>query len=137
MTAKLTGSQSDGGATTGSESEVWAMSDALRGSMDVAEYKHVALGLIFLKYISDAFEERRKAVLVEWREDTAEDRDEYIREARWAKLKASRRQPTVGQTVDRAMTALERDNPALKEVPPLDAAIRDNHAALGFGGSEA
>ena len=56
-----------GGATTGCESESWTMADALRGSMDAAEYKHVVLGLIFLKYISDAFEERRKAVLAEVR----------------------------------------------------------------------
>ena len=56
------------------------MADALRGSMDAAEYKHVALGLIFLKYISDAFEERRAAVLAEWGEETAEDRDEYTAE---------------------------------------------------------
>ena len=56
------------GATIGHEAELWAMADALRGSMDAAEYKHVVLGLIFLKYISDAFEERREAVLAEWGE---------------------------------------------------------------------
>ncbi len=107
--------QTSGGATTGYESELWAMADALGGSMDAAEYKHVVLGLIFLKYISDAFEERREAVLADWGEEAAEDRDEYIaenifwvpREARWAKLKAQARQPTVGQTVDGAMTAIE------------------------------
>ena len=122
--------QSDSGATTGYEAELWAMADALRGSMDAAEYKHVVLGLIFLKYISDAFEERHAAVLAEWGEDAAEDRDEYIaenifwvpREARWAHLKAQARQPTIGQTVDKAMTAIERDNPALKEVLPKDYA---------------
>ena len=118
------------GATTGYEAELWAMADALRGSMDAAEYKHVVLGLIFLKYISDAFEERHAAVLDEWGEEAAEDRDEYIAEnifwvprvARWAHLKARARQPTIGQTVDRAMTAIERDNPALKEVLPKDYA---------------
>ena len=67
----------NGGATTGHEAELWAMADALRGSMDAAEYKHVVLGLIFLKYISDAFEERQAAVLAEFGEDAAEDRDEY------------------------------------------------------------
>ena len=131
MTAKkATGRQPDGGATTGYESELWAMADALRGSMDAAEYKHVVLGLIFLKYISDAFEEHRAALLADWGEEAAEDRDEYIkdnifwvpREARWAKLKAQARQSTVGQTVDRAMAAIERDNPALKEVLPKDYA---------------
>ncbi|WP_420447298.1 type I restriction-modification system subunit M [Candidatus Palauibacter sp.] len=120
----------DSGATTGYEAELWAMADTLRGSMDAAEYKHVVLGLIFLKYISDAFEERRAAVLAEWGEEAAEDRDEYIaenifwvpREARWARLKAEARQPTIGQTVDRAMTAIERDNSALKEILPKDYA---------------
>ena len=68
------------GATVGHEAELWAMADALRGSMDAAEYKHVVLGLIFLKYISDAFEERHAAVLAEFGEDAAEDRDEYTAE---------------------------------------------------------
>ena len=120
----------NGGATTGYEAELWAMADALRGSMDAAEYKHVVLGLIFLKYISDAFEERRASVLAEFGEDAAEDRDEYTAEnifwvpaeARWAHLKAQARQPTIGLTVDQAMGAIERDNPALKEVLPRDYA---------------
>ncbi len=119
-----------GGATTGYEAELWAMADTLRGSMDAAEYKHVVLGLIFLKYISDAFEERREAVLAEFGEEAAEDRDEYLAEnifwvpaaARWSRLQAEARQPTVGQTVDDAMTAVERDNPALKGVLPRDYA---------------
>ena len=93
------------------ESELWSMADALRGSMDAAEYKHVVLGLIFLKYISDAFEERHAAVLAEWGEEAAEDPDEYTAEAifwvppeaRWAHLRAQARQPTIGQTVDDAM----------------------------------
>ena len=120
----------NGGATTGYEAELWAMADALRGSMDAAEYKHVVLGLIFLKYISDAFEERHKAVLEEWGGEAAEDRDEYTaenifwvpQEARWTHLKAQARQSTIGQTMDRAMAAIERDNPALKEVLPKDYA---------------
>ena len=124
------GGYPNGGATIGHEAELWAMADALRGSMDAAEYKHVVLGLIFLKYISDAFEERRAAVLAEWGEDAAEDRDEYVAEnvfwvpaeARWAHLRAQARQPTVGLTVDQAMTAIERDNPALKDVLPRDYA---------------
>ena len=120
----------NGGAITGYEAELWAMADALRGSMDAAEYKHVVLGLIFLKYISDAFEERHEAVVAEWGGEAAEDRDEYIaenifwvpQEARWTHLKAQARQPTIGQTVDRAMAAIERDNPALKDVLPKDYA---------------
>ena len=120
----------NGGATTGYEAELWAMADALRGSMDAAEYKHAVLGLIFLKYISDAFEERREAVLAEWGEDAAEDRDEYVAEnvfwvpveARWTHLRTQARQPTVGLTVDQAMAAIEHDNPVLKDVLPRDYA---------------
>ncbi len=116
----------DSAATTGYEADLWAMADTLRGSMDAAEYKHVVLGIIFLKYISDAFEERHAAVLAEWGEEAAEDRDEYTaenifwvpQEARWAHLKGQARQPTVGETIDRAMEAIERDNPALKDVLP-------------------
>ena len=124
------GATPNGGATTGHEAELWAMADALRGSMDAAEYKHVVLGLIFLKYISDAFEERRAAVLAQWGKDAAEDRDEYIAEnifwvppeARWAHLKAQARQSTIGLMVDSAMAAIERDNPTLKDVLPRDYA---------------
>ena len=112
------------------ESKLWSMADALRGSMDAAEYKHVVLGLIFLKYISDAFEERHAAVFAEWGEEAAEDPDEYTaeaifwvpREARWAHLRTQARQPTIGQTVDDAMAGVERDNPALKDVLPKDYA---------------
>ena len=122
--------QTDGGATTGYEAKLWAIADALRGSMDAAEYKHVVLGLIFLKYISDAFEERHAAVLAEWGADAAEDRDEYLAEnifwvppeARWSRLKAQARQPAVGRIVDDAMAAIERDNSALKNVLPKDYA---------------
>ncbi len=118
------------GATTGYEAQLWQMADTLRGSMDAAEYKHVVLGLIFLKYISDAFEERHATVLAEWGEDAAEDRDEYIAEsifwvppeARWTHLKVQARQSTIGLTVDQAMAAIERDNPALKDVLPKDYA---------------
>ncbi len=121
---------SSGGAITGHESELWAMADALRGSMDAAEYKHVVLGLIFLKYVSDAFEERHAAVLAEFGAEAAEDRDEYLAEnifwvppeARWSELKAQARQPAIGQLVDAAMSAIEHDNPALKDVLPKDYA---------------
>ena len=119
------------GATTGHEAELWRMADALRGSMDAAEYKHVVLGLIFLKYISDAFEEMHARLEAE-RDEGAdpEDPDEYRAEnifwvppeARWSGLKAQARQPAVGRFVDDAMTAIERDNPALKDVLPKDYA---------------
>ena len=118
-------------ATTGYEAELWQMADALRGSMDAAEYKHVVLGLIFLKYISDAFEEKQAQLETE-RADGAdpEDPDEYLAqnifwvptEARWTYIKASAPQPTIGQIVDDAMVSIERDNPALKDVLPKDFA---------------
>ena len=123
--------ETQGGATTGHEAELWRMADALRGSMDAAEYKHVVLGLIFLKYISDAFEEMHARLEAE-RDEGAdpEDPDEYRAEnifwvppeARWSGLKAQARQPAVGRLVDDAMTAIERDNSALKEVLPRDYA---------------
>ena len=119
------------GATTGYEADLWRMADALRGSMDAAEYKHVVLGLIFLKYISDAFEEKH-AILESEKEQGAdpEDPDEYRAEnifwvppeARWAQLKAQARQSTIGQLVDEAMAGIERDNPVLKGVLPRDYA---------------
>jgi len=118
-------------ASVGFESQLWRAADALRGSMDAAEYKHVVLGLIFLKYISDAFEEQHKKLEAERAQGAdPEDPDEYRAqnifwvppEARWAHLKANARQPAIGQIVDNAMSAIERDNPALKGVLPKDYA---------------
>ena len=111
--------------------ELWGMADALRGSMDAAEYKHVVLGLIFLKYISDAFEEAYARLEAEVDEGAdPEDPDEYRAqsifwvpaEARWTRLQSEARQPTIGRVVDDAMSAIERDNPALKDVLPKDYA---------------
>lgn len=119
------------GANIGYEAQLWQMADALRGSMDAAEYKHVTLGLLFLKYISDAFEEKH-AKLETQRSNGAdpEDPDEYKAEsifwvpaeARWSNLKNQAKQPTIGQVVDDAMAAIERDNPVLKGVLPKDYA---------------
>ncbi len=122
--------ESDQGATIGYEDELWRMADTLRGSMDAAEYKHVVLGLIFLKYISDAFEEHRAKVIAEWGKDAADDRDEYIAdnifwvptESRWQKISDQAKQPDIGQVVDNAMVAIERDNSMLKNVLPKDYA---------------
>ena len=103
----------------------------LRGSMDAAEYKHVVLGLIFLKYISDAFEELHTRLEAEQSDGAdPEDPDEYRAEnvfwvppeARWTHLKAQARQPTIGQFVDAAMAGIERDNPVLKDVLPKEYA---------------
>ena len=118
-------------AVVGYEAQLWQMADALRGSMDAAEYKHVVLGLIFLKYISDAFEEQHAKLLADTKSGAdPEDPDEYRAqsifwvppEARWQHLKAQARQPTIGQLVDDAMAGIERDNPALKGVLPKDYA---------------
>ena len=118
-------------ATVGFEQKLWAAADALRNNMDAAEYKHVVLGLIFLKYISDAFEAKH-AELVALQAEGAdpEDPDEYRaanifwvpKEARWSYLKANAPQPTIGKLVDDAMVAIERDNPSLKDVLPKDYA---------------
>ena len=133
-TQQQTGKEGDSATELSGNSDysavLWRMADALRGSMDAAEYKHVVLGLIFLKYISDAFEERHSEVLAEWGEEAAEDRDEYTAEnifwvppeGRWEYLKNQTRQPSIGRLVDDAMIAIERDNPALKDVLPKDYA---------------
>ena len=119
------------GATVGYEAQLWQMADALRGSMDAAEYKHVVLGLIFLKYISDAFAEHHARLGTERAQGAdPEDPDEYRAqsifwvppEARWHYLAAQAKQPTVGRLVDDAMEGIERDNPALKGVLPRDYA---------------
>ncbi len=129
--AKKAAAASGGGAVVGYEAQLWQMADALRGGMDAAEYKHVCLGLLFLKYISDAFEERHAALLAEKSNGAdPEDPDEYRAdnifwvpaEARWQHLKAQAKQPTIGQIVDDAMTGIERDNPALKGVLPKEYA---------------
>ena len=119
--------QTSNTATTGYEAELWEMADALRGSMDAGEYKHVVLGLIFLKYISDAFEEHYER-LQEIDYADPEDPDEYRgesifwvpTEARWAHLQHQAPQPTIGRMVDDAMSAIERDNQSLKDILPKD-----------------
>ncbi|MBI3757646.1 MAG: SAM-dependent DNA methyltransferase [Deltaproteobacteria bacterium] len=130
MTEKIEKKNSSA-ATVGYEAQLWQMADALRGSMDAAEYKHVALGLIFLKYISDAFEEHHAKLEAEKGQGAdPEDPDEYRAlnifwvppEARWTHLKAQAKQPTIGQLVDDAMAGIERDNPSLKGVLPKDYA---------------
>src|SRR2546426_7624301 len=94
----------NGGANLGFEAKLWQAADKLRGQMDAAEYKHVVLGLIFLKYVSDAFQDRFEAVKRD-READPEDRDEYTAEgvfwvpraARWSHLQANAKQPTIGK----------------------------------------
>ena len=122
--------QPDGkGATTGYEAQLWAMADALRGSMDAAEYKHVVLGLLFLKYVSDAFEEVREDLESKVDEGAdPEDPDEYLaegvfwvpHESRWDSLKSQARDPRIGVLVDDAMAKIESENPSLKDVLPKE-----------------
>ncbi len=132
------------GANLGFEEKLWQAADKLRGHMDAAEYKHVVLGLVFLKYISDAFEEHYQQLEL-WTADPAsdlyiqepkaryqvtEDRDEYRaenifwvpKEARWPYLQANAKQPTIGKLIDDAMVAIEKENPSLKGVLSKDYA---------------
>jgi len=115
----------------GFETKLWAAADAMRNNMDAAEYKHVVLGLIFLKYISDAFEAKHAELIAQKDQGAGpEDPDEYRAvnifwvppEARWSHLRAQAPQPTIGRLVDDAMEAIERDNPSLKGVLPKDYA---------------
>ncbi len=138
--AKAGRANKSNGANLGFEEKLWLAADKLRGNLDAAEYKHVVLGLIFLKYISDAFESRR-AVLEQLCDDpdsdyhvtrpaqkraTLEDRDEYLaarvfwvpEEARWHRLQAGAKRPEVGKLIDEAMEAIEKENPRLKAVLP-------------------
>lgn len=115
------------GANLGFEEKLWQAADKMRGHMDPSEYKHIALGLIFLKYISDAFEEHR-AKLASDKNADPEDRDYYTAEnifwvpkaARWNLLQANAKQPTIGKKIDDAMMAIEKENPHLKGVLPKD-----------------
>jgi type I restriction enzyme M protein len=139
----------------GFEATLWATADQLRGSMDASEYKHPVLGLIFLKYISDAFEEKH-AQLVQEPDTDPEDRDEYIAEnifwvppdARWSQIAAKAKSPQIGEIVDKAMIAIEHDNPRLRGVLPKEyakpslgstrlGAIVDLVNGIGLGNAEA
>lgn len=126
------------------ETQLWKAADKLRKNIDAAEYKHVVLGLIFLRYISDAFEglyDKLKRGEGEYAGADPEDKDEYKAEnvffvpekARWAYLQSKATQPTIGKTVDEAMDAIEKDNPSLKDVLPKVYA-RGNLDPTNLGG---
>lgn len=125
MKEELQLAKQETGANIGYEEKLWQMADKLRGSMDAAEYKHVVLGLLFLKYVSDSFEELH-AKLKEEEYADEEDRDEYLaqnifwvpKEARWSHLKVNAKQPEIGQMVDAAMIAIEKENESLKGILP-------------------
>jgi len=122
-------SNGNGAGALGFEATLWSAAEKLKGNMDAGEYKHVVLGLIFLKYISDAFEERH-AALAQDKSADAEDRDEYTADnifwvnkiARWSYLQGRAKQPTIGKDLDDAMVAVEKDNPTLKSVLPKEYA---------------
>jgi len=154
--AKSNGTSKKNGGDLGFESTLWQAADKLRNNLDAAEYKHVVLGLIFLKYISDAFTERYKQLELEV-DDGAdpEDPDEYRannvfwvpQDARWEKIQANAKKPTNGKTIDDAMTAIERENVSLKGVlpktyarPQLDkhrlGELIDLIATIGLGDAE-
>ena len=109
------------GANLGFEAKLFLAADKLRGSMDASEYKHVALGLVFLKYISDAFTSVYEKLKADKNADE-EDADEYLaertfwvpKEARWSHLQDNAKKPTIGKLVDDAMLAIEKSNLSLK-----------------------
>ena len=111
------------------EEKLWKTADKMRNNMDAAEYKHVVLGLIFLKYISDAFEERYKQLVSEKDQGAdPEDKDEYKgysifwvpKDARWSMLQAAAKQPIIGKVIDDAMNAIEHENSSLRGVLSKD-----------------
>ena len=109
----------------GFEKQIWAAADELRGSMDAAEYKHIVLGLIFLKYLSDKFEEKYDELVAEG-DGFEEDRDEYTAEniffvppeARWSEIAKNAHSEENGITIDNAMRAIEKENASLKGILP-------------------
>jgi type I restriction enzyme M protein len=156
--------QSRNGEPLGFEDTLWKAADKLRGSMDASEYKHVVLGLVFLKYIDDAFTERREKLAADLAEegitgdqaaDLLESRDEYTAEgvfwvppeARWEFLQSKAKQPEIGKLIDSAMDAVEVENPSLRGVLPKNYArpsldvrrlgeLVDLIAGLGLGAAE-
>ena len=126
------------------EQQLWKAADKLRKNIDAAEYKHIVLGLIFLRYISDAFDslyEKLKADVGEYADADPEDIDEYRAEniffvpekARWNYLKANAKNPEIGKMIDEAMEAIEKENPSLKGVLPKGYA-KANIDPINLGG---
>lgn len=129
-THETKGRTNGNGANLGFEEKLWLAADKLRGQVDASEYKHIVLGLVFLKYISDAFEERHHRLEVDPYSDP-EQPDEYMEvgvfwvpeQARWSRLQAQAKTPTIRTAIDEAMAAIEAANPrALKGVLPKDYA---------------
>jgi len=139
--AETTTKANSSSAKLGFEETLWKAADEQRGHMDAAEYKHVVLGLIFLKYISDAFEEIYDKLSQDEYADP-EDRDEYLaenifwvpKEARWSYLQDNAKKPEIGKLVDDGMAAIEKENPSLKGVLSKDYGRPDlDKTLLGRG----
>lgn len=119
-------------AEIGFEQQIWSAADKLRGNIDASEYKNVVLGLIFLKYISDKFEQKYQE-LVEEGEGFEEDRDEYTYEsiffvppeARWGVIAAAAHTPEIGKVIDNAMRLIESENDKLKGILPKNFARQE------------
>ncbi len=152
--AKAAKTEKKNGAAIGFEDKLWAAADKLRGHMDASDYKHVCLGLLFLKYISDAFLTKHAALEKDDLGDP-EDRDEYLaenifwvpKEARWPHILKNAKQAEIGKIIDDAMRAIEKDNPTLKGVLPKRYASPDLNkqklgevidliGSIGFGGDK-
>jgi len=126
-------SEKENNGDLGFEKKLWITADKLRNNMDAAEYKHVVLGLIFLKYISDSFLEKYNELLKEKAKDNTidpEDRDEYIAQnifwvpvkSRWDYLQDNAKKPEIGKLIDDAMELIEKENPSLRGVLPINYA---------------
>ena len=119
-------------ATIGFEKQIWDAACVLRGNMDASEYKNVVLGLIFLKYISDRFEDKYQELVAEG-EGFEEDIDEYTsegiffvpQEARWSEIAKAAHTPEIGTVIDNAMRSIEKENKRLKDILPLLYLKRD------------
>ena len=116
-------------ANNGFEKQIWDAACVLRGNMDASEYKNVVLGLIFLKYISDRFDEKYQALVAEG-DGFEEDVDEYTSEgiffvpanARWSVIASKAHTPEIGTVIDEAMRAIEKENKRLKDILPKNFA---------------
>lgn len=141
--AKKSDSKNGNGTTIGFEQTLWLTADRLRKNIDAAEYKHIVMGLIFLKYISDSFETLHTKLVDgkgEYKGADPEDADEYKAEnvffvppyARWSYLHSRSKLPSIGKDVDDAMTAIEKENASLKGIlPKVFARANLDKAALG------
>lgn len=124
--------KTDNTAELGFEERIWKAADKLRGNLDASEYKSVVLGLIFLKYISDKFEQRYQELVAEG-EGFEEDRDEYAFDnvffvpagARWNVITAAAHTPEVGKVIDEAMREIESENDSLKGILPKNFARQE------------